>query len=254
MEKQFMNAKKKGNLYIGTSGFSYPHWGSGLFYPTILSPSEWLKYYSSFFNTVELNVTFNKLPHKDFFILWEKEVPENFKFSVKGNQYITHLKKLTAISEPLKLFMERIGKIKKKLASIVWEIPPLEGSTFKKIEGFISHLKKYSQTKHIFNFEQISQEKEIYQLIEESGMFILEKGNFEKRSKIFKNSSLRYLRLEAPTLNFEKPFYSQDFLKGLSKKIDELISDSTDLFVYFANETEGYAVQNAKELLKLIKK
>lgn len=249
-----MDSKKKGNIYIGTSGFSYPHWGEGLFYPDSLSPSEWLVYYCSYFNTVELNVTFNKLPHKDFFIQWEKEVPEDFKFSVKGNQYVTHLKKLTAISEPLKLFMERVCKLKTKLASVVWEIPPLEGATFKKVEGFISHLKKYPQMKHVFNFEQITQKKEVYQLIGENGMFILEKENFEKSNKLLKNATLRYLRLETPKNNAEKQFYPQDFLKDLSKKIDKIIPDYADLFVYFANEAEGYAVQNAKELLKLIKK
>ena len=168
-----MNSKKRGNLYIGTSGFSYPHWGGGLFYPESLSPSEWLEYYSSYFNSIELNVTFNKLPHKDFFILWERQVPENFKFSVKGNQYITHLKKLTAIAEPLKLFMERIGKLKKKLASVVWEIPPLKEQTLKKVEGFISHLKKYPKIRHIFNFEEIAQKKEVDQLLMKNGMFIL---------------------------------------------------------------------------------
>jgi len=91
-------------------------------------------------------------------------------------------------------------------------------------------------------------------LIGENGMFILEKENFEKSNKLLKNASLRYLRLETPKNNAEKQFYPQDFLKDLSKKIDKMIPDYADLFVYFANEAEGYAVQNAKELLKLIKK
>ncbi len=108
--------------------------------------------------------------------------------------------------------------------------------------------------KHVFNFEQIVQKKEVYQLIRENGMFILEKENFETSNKQLKNTSLRYLRLEMPKNNSEKQFYPQDFLKNLSKKIDKIILDYTDLFVYFANEAEGYAVQNAKELLKMIKK
>jgi len=44
-------------VYIGTSGWMYKHWNSK-FFPKDLAKKDWLRYYSSVFNTVELNTTF----------------------------------------------------------------------------------------------------------------------------------------------------------------------------------------------------
>ena len=48
-------------LRIGTSGFSYAHW-RGVFYPMDLPEKRWLEFYAEAFDTVELNVTFYRLP------------------------------------------------------------------------------------------------------------------------------------------------------------------------------------------------
>jgi uncharacterized protein YecE (DUF72 family) len=56
---------KKGRCFIGTSGYSYPHWGEGVFYPEELAESKWLEYYTRFFKSVELNVTFYRLPQAE---------------------------------------------------------------------------------------------------------------------------------------------------------------------------------------------
>src|SRR3989337_1088114 len=98
---------QKDSLYIGTGGFSYDHWADGVFYPKDLSRKEWLPFYASQYNSVELNMTFFKVPEKESFVEWQAQVPPEFRFSVKGYNYITHLKKLTGVSEPLRFFMDR---------------------------------------------------------------------------------------------------------------------------------------------------
>ena len=54
-----------GRILIGTSGFSYPHWGKGVFYPRHLKPHDWLAYYSHDFDTVEINSSFYRLPTEE---------------------------------------------------------------------------------------------------------------------------------------------------------------------------------------------
>ncbi len=54
-----------GRIFIGTSGFSYPHWGKGVFYPRHLKPHVWLAYYSHYFDTVEINSSFYRLPTEE---------------------------------------------------------------------------------------------------------------------------------------------------------------------------------------------
>jgi len=94
--------------YIGTSGFSYPHWGEGVFYPQGLPQAKWFEYYCQHFKTVELNVSFYRLPKKEVFAGWRKTAGKNFTFSIKGSRYITHIKRLKDCHEAVERFFESV--------------------------------------------------------------------------------------------------------------------------------------------------
>ena len=82
-------------MYCGTSGYSYNWWKSDQsigFYPKDKGLDE-LKYYSTQFNTVELNNTFYKNPTEKVCKDWFNRTPDDFIFSAKVCQYITHFKK-----------------------------------------------------------------------------------------------------------------------------------------------------------------
>lgn len=98
--------------YIGTSGFSYPHWGEGIFYPKGFSQGKWFEYYCQHFKTVELNVSFYRLPKKEVFAGWRKKAGPDFVFSVKGSRYITHIKRLKDCQEAVGRFFEAAGGLK----------------------------------------------------------------------------------------------------------------------------------------------
>jgi uncharacterized protein YecE (DUF72 family) len=69
-------------IRIGTSGWSYPSWRPG-FYPAGLQPGEFLGYYASRFETVELNTTAYRLPAAEQFERWGEAVPNGFRFAPK---------------------------------------------------------------------------------------------------------------------------------------------------------------------------
>ncbi len=76
-------------LRIGTSGFSYADW-AGLFYPQGLPERDWLAHYAREFSTVELNVTFYRVPGPRTFAAWVRHTPAGFAFSVKAHRGLTH--------------------------------------------------------------------------------------------------------------------------------------------------------------------
>jgi uncharacterized protein YecE (DUF72 family) len=76
-------------LYFGTSGFSYNDW-VGNFYPRGMPRREWLKYYAREFNSLELNATFYALPKLSVLEAMVDKTGEDFLFSVKANQEMTH--------------------------------------------------------------------------------------------------------------------------------------------------------------------
>ena len=79
-------------IRLGTSGFSYEDW-IGEVYPQDLPRWKWLPYYSTLFNTVELNVTYYRLPSSKTATGWVARTPEDFTFSVKAHRGLTHERK-----------------------------------------------------------------------------------------------------------------------------------------------------------------
>ena len=129
------------NIRIGCSGWSYPEW-SGTFYPKSTRPS--LRYYSSFFNTVEVNSTFYKVPQRENVESWLKQIPKtsDFTFSVKAPAEFTHPFKSDDIKKRLdifSLFEESVLKPIKnsgRMATTMFGLPPWVGK-----DNFESELK-----------------------------------------------------------------------------------------------------------------
>jgi len=76
-------------IRLGTSGFSYQDW-VGTVYPDDLPRWQWLSFYAIEFDTVELNVTYYRLPEKKMVAGWVARTPPGFSFSVKAHQSLTH--------------------------------------------------------------------------------------------------------------------------------------------------------------------
>lgn len=105
-ERNF-GASSMGNVCIGTSGWQYSNW-RGSFYPENLPQKDWLRYYSKYFETVEVNSSFYRQTRASTFKKWQEETPPGFTFAVKGNRFITHIKRLKDCEEPLKVFFENV--------------------------------------------------------------------------------------------------------------------------------------------------
>lgn len=76
-------------IRLGTSGFSYNDW-IGPFYPVGLPQHEWLPYYANEFDTVELNVTYYRVPSQRTVEGWIDRTPDGFTFAVKSHGSLTH--------------------------------------------------------------------------------------------------------------------------------------------------------------------
>ncbi len=228
-----------GSLYIGTSGFSHDAWAQGLFYPKDLPRKEWLPFYASRFNSVELNLTFQKVPEKEAFVEWQAQVPPDFKFSLKGFQYITHVKKLTGVSEPLRLFMDRVLKLKGNLACLLWEIPPLGPDRRRLFEGFINHLKKYPQARHVFEWKDTAPlSVELSEQILQNQMSVVEPEGSEGKKR--EGLPFRYFRSH------------REKLEDLRQRVET--AAGKDCYVYFTDDARGKALQDAQVLLQMLKK
>ena len=76
-------------IYIGTSGYSYADW-NGIFYPEGLKKTEELQFYSTHFNTVEINFTYYAIPNPRILDRMAARVQDDFSFAVKVHRSMTH--------------------------------------------------------------------------------------------------------------------------------------------------------------------
>ena len=110
--------------YIGCSGWSYSAW-QGPFYPSnVDSSSDWLSYYASVFDYVEIDSSFYKTPNVFTVKNWFKKTPDNFKFTAKFPKVITHDKRLKDVSRELEYFFQSMLPLKEKTLALVIQLPP----------------------------------------------------------------------------------------------------------------------------------
>ncbi|MDD2058163.1 DUF72 domain-containing protein [Pseudomonas sp. GD03860] len=111
-------------MHIGISGWRYGPW-RGVFYPEGLRQQDELSFASRAVNSIEINGTFYALQRPERFAQWAADTPEGFVFSVKAPRYITHMRRLRDIAEPLANFYASgplmLGA---KLGPTLWQFPP----------------------------------------------------------------------------------------------------------------------------------
>ncbi|MGE5532780.1 MAG: DUF72 domain-containing protein [Bacillota bacterium] len=111
------------SLHLGTIGFSYDFW-KGTFYPKKTLPKDYLNYYSTQFNTVEVDSTFYRIPTPPTVTNWKKQTPENFRFSLKFPQRITHFKMLKDCEQETEVFLNRVSLLGEKVGALLLQFPP----------------------------------------------------------------------------------------------------------------------------------
>jgi uncharacterized protein YecE (DUF72 family) len=131
----------KSHLHIGISGWTYPPWRKGAFYPKELPQKRELEYASRQVNTIEINGSFYSLQRPSSYLAWHAATPPGFVFAVKGGRFITHVKRLRNVEAPLaNFFASGILLLKKKLGPILWQLPPSLRFDAGLLENFIRML------------------------------------------------------------------------------------------------------------------
>src|SRR5438309_4183181 len=76
------------------------------------------------FRTVEMNVTFYRLPRAEVFAGWYARSPDDAVITVKASRYLTHIKRLKDPQPSVDMLMDRIRPLGHKLGPILVQLPP----------------------------------------------------------------------------------------------------------------------------------
>jgi uncharacterized protein YecE (DUF72 family) len=240
---------KKGKLYIGTSGWHYKHW-RGKFYPADLKAEEQLDYYLTFFDTVEINNSFYRLPSRETFLKWYIDTPSKFLFSVKASRYITHMKKFNGSEEALDVFLSNAEALAEKLGTVLFQLPPGWKINPERFDNFLSMLPRGGR--FVFEFRNSSwYNAEIYAMLRKRNcaFCIYELGGHA--SPLMVTADFVYIRLHGPGDKYQGS-YQDDCLKKWAEHLLQWRDAGKDVYIYFDNDQEAFAVFNALSLKDLV--
>ena len=237
-------------LRIGCSGFHYREW-KGDFYPDGLPQKKWLEYYCTVFKTVELNVTFYRLPLVTTFEKWHAETPPDFAFSLKGSRFITHIKRLLDPEEPLDLFFERALRLKEKLKVVLWQFSPDFKIDPERLIRFLKLLGNYPARNTLEFRNESWMTKKIIDLCSDRkvGLCMADWPAFLDDLPV--TSDFVYIRRHGEGGNYATN-YATTALKKDARRIKNYVKNGKDVFVYFNNDFHGYAPRNARELTEML--
>ncbi len=233
------------NYHIGCSGYYYPKW-KNIFYPEEVKQKDWLAYYSTVFNAVELNGTFYKVPVLSALKKQADSTSKEFRFAVKMNKFITHNKKLNDSKQTIIEFQNLVIKgLGDKLSCFLFQMPP----SFHYNEENLSRILKnipYS-SENVVEFRHASWwNEDVEKKFKKARLTFCNVDFPELKSFVINTSPLFYLRLHGSPLLFISS-YSK---KQLESFYDSFPEKCKDINIFFNNSGGGAAVENAEELKK----
>jgi len=239
------------SIRIGCSGWNYAHWRNGVFYPPRLPASKWLEHYARFFDTVEVNATFYRLPRRSSVARWVEQSPPGFAFAIKASRYLTHIKRLSDLGPGLERFYACIEPLlgSPKLGPILWQLPP----NFKRDDGRLAAALERlpKEQRHCFEFRDASWfHADVYALLREHGVALVIGDRPEVHS--FQSHELTadftFVRFHSGTRG-RRGNYSESELEEWAQRFEDWSRHAT-IWAYFNNDWEGFAPRNALWLKK----
>jgi uncharacterized protein YecE (DUF72 family) len=238
-------------IWIGTSGWVYPHW-VGHFYPPELPARDHLAFYAQRFPTVEINRSFYRLPTRDQFRSWTEQTAARpgFLFAVKASRYISHLKKLRGVDEALDRFIDAAAGLGERLGPCLYQLPPHWRADPLRLEQFVARLPR--QYRAAFEFRDPSWYRpEIARILADAGcaLVIAVGGSLSSPPDAPQVGPFGYVRFHHGAHGIG---FSRTELAQWAQRLAGYAGEGRDAYAYFNNDPDGHAVADACTLRELL--
>lgn len=234
------------NQFIGCSGYYYPAW-KNKFYPAGLQPKNWLEYFSTVFNTVELNGTFYRTPRLSSLQKYYDTTPPEFRFSVKMSKQITHILKLKDSQSLVTEFQALIREgLQEKCIHFLFQLPPSFRYSEENLELVLNNIPHLPE--NVIEFRHVSWwNEEVQQKLAAANLTFCN-VDFPGMETFFMHTTTNfYLRLHGNPVLFKSSYELAD----LQKFYSEIPNDSTERCIYFNNTYYEAGYENALSMQKI---
>jgi uncharacterized protein YecE (DUF72 family) len=240
-------AQAQGKLHSGTSGYSYPSWKPG-FYPKNVPSSKFLEYYATRLNLVEVNYTFRQLGKESTFDKWIASTPDDFVFSPKAHNKITHILKLKNAEEFTRAFLTSLDPFRAsgKLGPVLFQLPPSLKVDAPRLKEFIAALPRGYRFAFEFRHDSWYSE-EVYTALRDRNAALCLAESEERESPEIVTADFVYYR-------FRKPEYQQPEFDRLTERVSRHRLSGLPVYALFKHEETPAGAVYAERLLQASEK
>jgi len=271
-----------GRAVVGMAGWVYPDW-RGTFYPAGLPQKKELEYASAQMTSIELNGSFYSLQKPASWKNWRGQTPDDFVFSVKAPRFITYMRKLKDVQEPLaNFFASGVLALGPKLGPILWQLPPTLAYDAALIEQFLAQLphttgeavalaerrdsrmtgREYLETdaerpvRHALEVRHHSFDTPAFTALLERYRVAAVLGESAGKWPMIDASTadFRYVRLHADEALREGGVYDESAIEEWASRIEGWLGDGLDVYAYFDNDTKVRAPIDAMSLIARLRR
>jgi uncharacterized protein YecE (DUF72 family) len=223
-------------------------------YPSDVPARRWLAFYSTLFDTVEVNTTFYRLARPAAVATWVADTPDGFVFAVKASQFLTHMKRLRDIRTGVGRFYEAIAPLAEspKMGPVLWQLPERMTCDVDLLAGALDELGGWGRghSRHCFEFRHPSWFCEpVLELLRWHGVAPAI-GDHPARpwQPWVRTADWSFVRFHYGARG-RRGNYSETELRALAPRLRGL---DAPVWAYFNNDWEGFAVRNARRLRALV--
>jgi uncharacterized protein YecE (DUF72 family) len=239
-----------GTIRVGCSGWNYADWRERV-YPRGLPQRRWLEHYARLFDTVEVNSTFYRLAKPDAVAAWLEATPRDFVFAVKASRYLTHMKRLTGMEQGIGRFYEAIEPLaaSPRLGPVLWQLPERMERDVPRLREALAALPR---GRHCFEFRHESWfSDEVLDLLRRHEVALAIGDHPERPWQPWTaTADWSYVRFHHGARG-RRGNYSDRELEEIAPRLKRL-ARGREVFAYFNNDWEAFAVHNARRLRELV--
>jgi uncharacterized protein YecE (DUF72 family) len=230
------------SVFAGTSGFAYPAWKPA-FYPKNVASKNFLAYYATRLNCVEINYTYRQLPKSTTLEGWVNATPEGFVFAPKAHMKLTHILRLKNAAEFTEVFLRAIDPLRsaRRLGPILYQLPPTLKCDLTLLSDYLALLP--SDLRFAFEFRHESWLSDpVYELLSKHGVCLcLAESDKLEVPKVF-TAGFAYFRLR-------KGDYPEEERGRIAAQVRELSDTGRDVYVFFKHEDDPQGALYAQDLV-----
>jgi uncharacterized protein YecE (DUF72 family) len=251
-EKEARPGKRGGPMefHVGCSGWFYWHWRER-FYPPGMPSSQWFEHYASHFKTVELNAPFYSWPTVATVNTWVRQAGRRkFVYTVKVSELITHVKRFVGTKTLVRDFGHIADLLGPRMGCFLFQLPPSHHYTPARLKTLLAQLDPSRRNVVEFRHKSWWNER-VFDAFREARVAFCSCSGPRLPDALVRTVDDVYVRFHGTT-RWYRHDYTKEELAVWAQRIRA--SGARRVWAYFNNDREGYAIKNARELLRQLKR